>query len=345
MRRFTNADRARAIRRGVDFLYLFASDPKNFEEWGSDLLGFFYLVATKPADDELRRAARRMGRELARRWRLANHTIPSDADAETINDLIYGSDAADRLGVRDAAFKKRLRRAVRKFPAEAYFWFDPTQEPPPRDVPDQCRCGYWNERGRKICRSCRRRVRMMNRYKVWYIALIRAYMAACYGVNLGASYRDVLSWLPRMRPYRASRKTSHRDFYDTVFAVTHVVYTLNDYNAYRLSPKWLPLEFAFLKENLREALALEDAEMVGEFLDTLKSFGLANDHRLIRAGTRYLLSRQKTDGSWGDTETDDIYLNYHPTLCAVCGLLDYDWRGEKLKFPKLKPLLLGLAPD
>ena len=48
---------------------------------------------------------------------------------------------------------------------------------------------------------------------------------------------------------------------------------------------------------------------------------------------------QNADGSWGPTETDNIYLNYHATLCAVSGLLDYAWRGTRLSFPRLQPLL------
>ena len=38
-----------------------------------------------------------------------------------------------------------------------------------------------------------------------------------------------------------------------VLAITHLVYTLNDYNRYRLSQEWLPQEFEFLRENLQGA--------------------------------------------------------------------------------------------
>jgi squalene cyclase len=85
---------------------------------------------------------------------------------------------------------------------------------------------------------------------------------------------------------------------------------------------------------------MEDPEMLGEFLDCLKSFGLKNSHPLIRTGMDYLLSQQNADGSWGDVEAaEDIYLVYHSTWTAIDGLRDYAWRGEGLSFPKLKPLL------
>lgn len=331
--------RARAVRRGLDFLYEFACGGDNFAECGSDLLNFFYLVATRAADPQLRRAARQMGRERARCWRGHNACVPASADAHTLFNLLYGADSADRLGRPDPAFKGRLRRAARRFPARHYLCFDPVTEPPPDDVPDCCRCGHWNVRGLKKCRRCGRRLRMLSRYRVWYVALIRTYVAAGYGLSLGAHYRHVLKWLPHMRPYRASADPGHPDFYDTVFAVTHVVYTLSDYDAHRLSPAWLPHEYEFLTQNFRTVMEMEDTEMVGEFLDTLRSLGMPDAHALIRAGVGYLLTRQNADGSWGDTGTGEVYRNYHATLCAVCGLLDYAWRGEGLRFPWLRPSL------
>jgi len=339
MSKTNNDRRARSARRGLDFLYRFACDPAHFAECGSDFVNFFHFVATRAADAEMRRVARRMGRERARRWRLDNPSVPAAADADDLFYFVFGADSADRLGLRDAAFKNQLRRALRRFHVGRYLGFDPVSEPPPENVPDRCRCDLWNTRGRKKCRGCGRRLRMINRYQVWYVALIRTYIAACYGLSLGAHYRHVLKWLPHMRPYGASLDPEHADFYDTVFAVTHVVYTLSDYDARRLSPAWLPDEYEFIRENLRVVVDLDDAEMAGEFLDTLRSFGVGDAHPVIRAGTRYLLARQNPDGSWGDTDTDNIYFNYHTTLCAVGGLLDYRWRGEGLSFPWLRPSL------
>jgi squalene cyclase len=105
-----------------------------------------------------------------------------------------------------------------------------------------------------------------------------------------------------------------------------VVYTQNDYSLYRLSPRSLPDEFAYLKSNLKEAVALKDPETMGELIDCLKSFGLDDNDPLIRTGTEFLLSSQNPDGSWGDMKTTDMYLRYHPTWTAVDGLRDYKWK-------------------
>ena len=184
---------------------------------------------------------------------------------------------------------------------------------------------------------------MLTRYLVWYDALVRTYSGDRYGVTLGARYADVIGWLPFMRPYRGGENGSNPDFYDAAYAVTHVVYTLNDYNVYVLSPRWLPAEFAFLKSNLAEGIAMEDPQMVGEFLDALRAFGLTESDPLIRTGMEYLLSRQNQDGGWGEADAEDAYGLYHPTWTAVDGLRGYARRGDGLSFPELKPLLIEWA--
>jgi hypothetical protein len=155
---------------------------------------------------------------------------------------------------------------------------------------------------------------------------------------LGAKYVDVLKWLPALRPYVEDNRTSD-EFYDTVYAITHVVYTLNDYSLYKLDPQLLPHEFKFLRDNMTVAIRQKDADMLGEFMDTLRAFGLKTEDRLMREGMEYLLGHQNRDGSWGNRRERDIYLRYHPTWNAVAALSEYAWRGEGLSHPELKPLL------
>jgi hypothetical protein len=142
-----------------------------------------------------------------------------------------------------------------------------------------------------------------------------------------------------LRPYRARPGDAGREFHDAVYAVTHVVYTLNDYGQFKLSPRLLPQEFEFLKANLRAAIAADDADMLGEFMDALRAFGVTTSDPLMRAGMEYYLTHQNPDGSWGEREEKDIYMRYHPTWNAVAGLSEYSWRGEGLSFPEVRPLL------
>jgi hypothetical protein len=333
-------ERTRAVLRGMEFIYRVARDPQHFAAYGSDLLNCFHFVSHTSADPTLRRTARRMGEERARRWRRDHPHLPEDADADDILDFVHGTYAADRLGSPAPELKEQVRRAAARFTAHDFLSFDPRTEPPPEDVPDACECGLWNRRGRKRCAGCGRRLEMLTRYAVWYYALMRTYTGERYGVTLGARYRDVLRWIRAMRPYPENKGDDDFDFYDAVYAVTHVVYTLNDYSVYRLSPRWLPREFAFLKSCMREALKSEDAEMTGELLDSLRAFGLADTHALVRRGVDYLLSCQNEDGSWGDAGDTRVYARYHTTWTAVDGLRDYAWRGGLgLSFPELRALL------
>lgn len=344
MQPYRLTERNAAIRRGMEFVYRVAKRREHFAEYGSDLTSCFHFVSLTSKDASLRRMVREMGRERARRWRRDNPRLSSDAEADVVIDLIHGTLAAAGLGVPGEDLDRQLREAVENFTAGDFLRFDPRSEAPPLDVPEQCECGWWNERGRKRCRECRKGLTMMSRYGVWYDALISAYTAERFGVALGgAGYADVFKWLPSLYPYRGGWDASNPDFYDTVYAITHIVYTLNDYSLYRLSPRWLPREFAFLKANLKEAVSSEDPEMVGEFLDSLRAFGLEDTHPLIRRGIDYLLSCQNKDGSWGDAEAEGIYQRYHPTWTAIDGLRDYAWRGRRLSFPELLPVLRAWA--
>lgn len=331
--------KTRAVRRGLDFLYDTACDPDSFESYGFDLLFCFHCISSTSQSTKLRAAARRMGRERARRWRREHKVVQPDVGAEEVFQLVFGSLAADSLGIRDASLRPQLRQAARRFSARDYFWFDPLVESPPEDAPECCACGVSSPRGRVRCCGCRKKLRMMGRYGAYIDALIVSYVGERHGVMLGARYADVLRWLPSMRPYRGYEGGNNKDFYWTAYAVTHVVYTLNGYSAYKLSPRWLPDEFAFLCEHLKQLIALEDAETAGEFLDNLKSFGLADEHPLIKEGTEFIINAQNADGSWGDAASDDIYERYHSTYTALNGIRDYARRRQALCFPKLKPLL------
>jgi squalene cyclase len=137
-----------------------------------------------------------------------------------------------------------------------------------------------------------------------------------------------------MRPYPLASKLDEDHFDDVIYAITHVVYTLDDYEYYSLTPQSLPQEHDYLKRNLRRAmLKYEDGEILGEFLDTLRAFGHDESEPDMRAAVEYLLKHQNSDGSWGDPEEEDIYTRYHATWTAIDGLREYDFHGERTEFP------------
>src|SRR5690349_15981993 len=111
----------RAIQRGLEFIYDTACDPENFAVYGYDYLGCFQGIASTSKDIHLCRTARRMGRERARYWRREHARLTPDLDADAIAYLVFGSDAADRLGVIDNEFKELVRVAALRFTARDYF--------------------------------------------------------------------------------------------------------------------------------------------------------------------------------------------------------------------------------
>ena len=295
-------DRHAAIDRALNFLYKTASDDAAFSRYGADLLWCLYTISHTSSDHELSESARRMGRELAVRWRTSHRHVPPHPSSDDIYKMVAGAYTAERLGVPDPRFKAELRIAARRFSAKDYLGFDAAREPPRLDDPD--------------------------RYDLWYGALITTYFGDAYGIRLGARYRDVLQWLPRLRPYEGYDEDME---FDIFYAITHVIYTLDRYHERRVASSLLPDELVFLRRKLKEAIADENPEMVGEALDCLKATGFESDPQVLD-GMKFLMSTQRPDGSWAGDE-DDIYTEYHSAWTGIDGLRDYHFHGQVKRMP------------
>lgn len=314
-----------AVRRSFDFLCPAICDPQAFEAYGFDYL-FSLLISLNSRDAVIRQRAQEVGHTLSQKWVAQYSSIPPDADADTMAELVFGSLSVRQFGLTDS-LKSSLLAAASDFSPREYFWFDPAVEPPPDDVPEVCECGDCNDRGDTSCRTCGKALEARSRYEVWLTAMIRSYLGERYGVKLGAHYSDVLKWMPHMRPYPAP--DNETDFRWSIYAITHIVYTLNDYNTYWLDRRWLPVEFDALSKNLDTFIEMDDPETVGEILDSLKSFRVKSSSALLRRGIRFLLSCQNADGSWGDRDDyEEAYDWHHVTIAALGGLDEYAWQGR-----------------
>jgi hypothetical protein len=316
-----------AIKRGLEFIHRFGNEEKSFAHYGSFLICCFALLAATSRDAKLRHLGLIRAKQLLRRWRQLHAYLPDDANPDLLFDFILVRYAQVRLGMRSASNRRHLNALASKFSVSELIGFDPREEPPPDDLPHRCDCEFQNPRGRKTCKQCKRRFQMRSRYGVWMEALANTYVAERSGILFGAAYADVLQWLRVMRPYPTAA-ADEEVLRDAIYAVTHVVYTLNDYNTYRLSRRQLPKEFAFLKANIAPACAREDPEVLGELLDALKAFGLRETDPLIIRGTRFLLETQNEDGSWGDPSEENIRTRLHTTWTAIDGLRDLAWRDR-----------------
>ncbi len=333
------ANRETSIKRGLDFIYRLAGTRDAFDSYGSLLICCFALVGASSRNASLRKLARSRAQKLAQRWDRAHPLLPSDANPNLFLNFVFVNYALSRLGLRNGAIRAQIRTAAKRFTAQDLLGFDPVTEPPPNDLSYRCDCGAQNLRGRTFCKQCRKRLDIQSRYRVWMQALANTYVAERSGIKFGVRYADVLRWLPAMRPYPVDADDDEEVVRDAVFAVTHIVYSLNDYSTYRLRPGWLPREFAFLKANVAGACERKDPELLGELLDSLKAFGLRANHPLIKRGTKYLLSSQNKDGSWGDPDEEDIRTRCHTAWTAIDGLRTYRWRGERLSRPEIRSIL------
>ena len=321
-------ERDSAIERGLEFIHRFGNEDQSFASYGSFLICCFALLAATSHDAKLGNLGRLRAKQLLRRWRRAHPSLPDDANPDLLFDFVLVRYAQGRLGIRKSFSRVRLNALARKFPTVDLIAFDPRKEPPPDNLSHPCDCGLQNARGRKTCKQCRRRLQMRSRYRVWMEALANTYVAEQSGVMFGATYADVLQWAPVMRPYPTA-EMDEEVLREAIYAVTHVVYTLNDYNTYRLSPRLLPEEFAFLKANVTAACVRNDPEVLGELLDALKAFSLRRNDPLIIQGTRFLLESQNEDGSWGDPYEQNIRTRLHTTWTAIDGLRDFAWDGRR----------------
>jgi hypothetical protein len=182
-----------------------------------------------------------MGHERASYWRACYSSLPKSVDAETIMEYLTGCGVAEKRGVPCGNLRAEINAASR-FNVTEFICFDPKLEPPPNDATDVCRCGLMNKRGRKTCRLCKRRLVKLNRYEVGFYALTWTYFSDSFNFDIGASFADVIRWLPAMRPYRGRKNPN---FYDTVYFVTHVVYTLNAYGVYKFLVDCCRRSFSF----------------------------------------------------------------------------------------------------
>ena len=335
--------RGRAIQRGMRFIASLAGHEDSLQYLGSGLLHFCGSLATNAAEPTLRAQAVTLGQLAFAWWRAQTDALPERPDASKVAEYVRAYGAAKPLGVRAPRIKARLRRAAKAFPPVDYLGFDPRVEPPPADIPDSCVCGIWSARGKRTCAACRGRLTRMTRYRSWSFAFTAAYCGERYGVPLGARYRDTMQWLPVMRPYPIRARNGGQDFYDAAYAVTHVVYTMNDYGRYLLSPYWLPWEYGFLRSYLETPLAMNDPDMAGEFLDTLRAFGVGDEDAQVRRGLEFLLDTQNVDGSWAVGDAASLYTGFHATWAAIDGLREFAWTGPRLLFPELLPSLQSWA--
>lgn len=328
--------RDEAVDRGLDFLVSYGAKPKNFAHYGTLVICCFALVAATSRSRQHRQKAKAFAIKFAQLWRRGHRSIPTNGSPDLLLEFLIVCYALGRIGKGNRLLKSQIATAAEKFTAQDLLGFDPVSESPPDDLPYVCDCGKTNERGRQFCKQCRRRLFIQTRYRVWMEALAKTFMGERCGITYGASFAEVLKWLPVMRPYPSRTNSDEQKMAEALYAVTHLVYTLNDYNTRKLSRHSLTAECAFLRANVEVLRKQNDVELLGELIDSLKALGFPMSDPLIRRGERHLLANQNKDGSWGDFEVADAHARCHTTWTVIDALRTYNWRGAPARMPALK---------
>ena len=93
----------------------------------------------------------------------------------------------------------------------------------------------------------------------------------------------------------------------------------------------MPHEYLFLREHLPLLLQKQDVHLVGEFVECLRIFGVAENASLILEGMHFLLEEQNADGSWDnrmkEMNVDEAYVAYHATMVAIQALIPSEFSG------------------
>lgn len=318
--------RKEAVARGLQFIFEHSLAGAHFDDWAGDYMWCFFCISRTASDPELRRRALEMGAESARRWYAQETALPVLADAGEVAYYISLMDVARRLGVEEPRLREHVGRRYDQFTARDYLGFDPAVELPPHDLPGACgECETQSPRGSLRCGQCGAELEIRSRYDIWCDALVLTYTSDGFGMPLGTSHSAVVCCAPAMRPYPFPDGAAITQFHDVVYAITHLIYTVNDYSRYRLLPEWLPDEFEYLRAHLQRPIEADDPELLGEFLDCLRAFGLTDADPGIAAGVDYLLAHQNPDGSWGDILGTDVHKRYHTTWTAIDALREYQW--------------------
>eukprot|EP00966_Prymnesium_polylepis_P054016 1248641-Prymnesium_polylepis.1 len=149
----------------------------------------------------------------------------------------------------------------------------------------------------------------MNRFDVWLEALVWSFHGCRMRIGLGGCFFDVLRQVcgAFARDYPRRDELERKERHYLCYALTHVIYALNNFDERSLSPRLFPPTVpAFMREQLRLAIREDDPDMAGELLDCLKCLGDGGEH--ITAAEGFLLASQsKADGGWVCKGEADLY--------------------------------------
>jgi hypothetical protein len=297
--------------RGLAYLERFALSDACWTACAPDVSYMFFHLATRPNDAAVRDRSRAIALRAAARWCREERRVPKSVRApDLLWWLAYGTYTPTKLGLDTRSFRRDLAAACKQYDAVDFFGFDPKRGPPSRKV---------------------------QRYRAWQDVLVGAHIAEALDLDVGCTVPDAVGWRPAMQPYPGAERGLRWNVWCAFYAVTHLVYVLDDYSRFRLPLRALAPERELVRAVCRRGIDRGDVEIMGESVDVLLAVGDTENDPLVVEARRRILALQNSNGSWG-APGDEAYTRMHKTWVALDGLTRYDTRELVTpSFPRARP--------
>jgi len=304
--------RDQAVLAGLQWMAEFLEDEKNFRDIGLDAVYIFLELSVTSANPAIREEATRIAHKFA--LRLQKHYLELDGRMpESKYDSKKDVELLDLLSEA-----KLLGLDPRPLEARAETVFNNKNSSISEDFKKEMTLDELEKLLEKSSEA-----------EVFYI-LLDAYSIEKANVIYPGRFPvkvqlpDILKYLKNRRlvSYSEDKSKGKELFYDHAFLATHIAYISSNYGRLKLHRQDAPWVYAYLRSNFYAALAEEDVELVGEFIDVFRSLGFSEENdAMVRSGTLMLLSSQNPDGSWCKwQEYESPYDAIHCAWCAVMGL-------------------------
>lgn len=253
-----------AIINGLDFLRgLGGTLFRNTSLWnrhGSDILIPFYVPPQGAPASEEERHALGVAIELAAVWRSRNRgrRLSSATGPSELLDLMQGVYTLECLGTGDGSLRQQLVERCAAYGVEDFLKYDPAAGEPGGGVREDCPCGTRPPVGARECPGCRRPAVPMSKFDVWLEALVWTFHGCRMRIGLGACFFDVLRQLGGAFAalYPRRHELSQKDCHYLCYALTHVVYALNNFGERSLPQSLFPPPVVdFMCEQLHQVRA------------------------------------------------------------------------------------------
>ena len=298
-------------------------------------------------------AARECVGAMLDRWDDSKCTILSD-NSEPAHVMVYAECLHAKMEMQwtgPPGFKfhdavAALRSAVASHSAEDILRFDATRFHNTLPTQSYCLpCGEF-QKGSKggVCpnEGCGKLLTAEDDFEFLCESLVWTSLFSELGLNpvqtadAEVSFECILRLIKCMRPYRSLETRGIDSFKLQCYFLTHLTFVLTKWGACPMQPRTLFVEeYLFLMANMDVVIRMDDAELVGEFLQALHILAVPHSSAVMQKGYHYLLSHERKGtmrGNWVQSSAP-FYQKYHAAYCGIIGLAEFVF-DPKEQFPK-----------